>query len=143
VKFLSRFVDGLELAAIDGNARRREKPHLTAELNKARAHLTEPQAVILAEVRDRLVIRREPAQQPHHFDIASGFSFQPPARLNPVQIFADVKLQENRGMIRGSTRCRWLYPLKTHLSQIERFHKHVDHSNRVAVVNEIIKAFGQ
>jgi hypothetical protein len=45
-------------------------------------------------------------------------------------------------MIRGSTRCRWLYPLKTHLSQIERFHKHVDHSNRVALVNEIIKAFG-
>jgi hypothetical protein len=33
--------------------------------------------------------------------------------------------------------------LKAHLSQIERIDKHVDHANRVALVNEIIEAFGQ
>jgi hypothetical protein len=38
------------------------------------------------------VIRCEPAQQPHDLDIASGLSFQPPARLNPVQIAVNVKL---------------------------------------------------
>ena len=37
-------VHGLELAAIDGNARRREKAHLTAKLNEARTDLAEPQA---------------------------------------------------------------------------------------------------
>jgi heme-degrading monooxygenase HmoA len=32
---------------------------------------------------------------------------------------------------------------KAHLSQIERIDKHVDHANRVALVNKIIEAFGQ
>src|SRR5579859_7839090 len=34
-------------------------------------------------------------------------------------------------------------PLKSHLSQIERIDKHIDHANRVTLVNEIIKAFRQ
>ncbi|VIO78438.1 hypothetical protein CI41S_62790 [Bradyrhizobium ivorense] len=82
----------LELAAIDGDARRREKPHLSAELDEARTDLAQRQAVVLAEIRDRLVIRREPTQQPHHLDIAAGLSFEPSARLHPVQIAIDVKL---------------------------------------------------
>jgi hypothetical protein len=38
---------------------------------------------------------------------------------------------------------RRLYPLKAHLSQIQRIDKYVDHANRVALVNEIIEAFRQ
>ncbi|OIM89189.1 hypothetical protein BLN97_40800 [Bradyrhizobium elkanii] len=76
-------------------------------------------------------------------NIAAGFSFKPPARLHPVQIAIDVKLQKNRGGIRRPTRCCQLRSLKAHLGQIERIDKHVDHSNRVALVNEIIEAFGQ
>ena len=83
---------GFELAAIHGDARRREQTHLTAEFDEPRAYLAQRQAIVFAEVRDRLVIRCEPAQQPHDLDIASGLSFQPPARLNPVQIAVNVKL---------------------------------------------------
>jgi hypothetical protein len=89
------------------------------------------------------VIGSKPTQQPHHLDIASGFPFEPPARLHPVQIAINVKLQENRGVVRGPTSRRRLHPLKAHLGQIERIDKHVDHANRVALVNEIIEAFGQ
>ena len=46
-------------------------------------------------------------------------------------------------MIRRPTCCRRLNPLEAHLGQIERIDKHVDHANRVALVNEIIEAFGQ
>ena len=133
-------VDGLELAAINGNARRREKAYLTAEFDKARTDLAQRQA---AEVRNRLVIRREPAQQPHNLDIASGFSFQPPARLNPIQISIDIKLQEDRRMIRRPTSCRRVHPSETHFGQIERINKYVNHADRVTSVNEIIEAFGQ
>jgi hypothetical protein len=45
------------------------------------------------------VIRCEPTQQPHDFDIAPGLAFEPPARLNPVQIAVNVKLEENRGVV--------------------------------------------
>jgi hypothetical protein len=46
-------------------------------------------------------------------------------------------------VIRRPTSRRRLRPLKAHLSQIKRVDKHIDHSNRVALVNEIIEAFGQ
>jgi hypothetical protein len=46
-------------------------------------------------------------------------------------------------MVRRPTSCRRLNPLKAHLSQIERIDKHIDHPNRVILVNEIIEAFGQ
>ena len=46
-------------------------------------------------------------------------------------------------MVRWPTGCRWLDPFEAHFSQIERIDKHVDHANRVALVNEIIEAFGQ
>jgi hypothetical protein len=92
-------VHGFELAAIDGDARPREKAHLTAEFDEARTYLAKRQAIVFAEVRDRLVIRCEPTQQPHDLDIAPGFSFEPPARLNSVQIAVNVKLEKNRGVV--------------------------------------------
>jgi hypothetical protein len=46
-------------------------------------------------------------------------------------------------MVRRPASCRRLNPIEAHLGQIERIDKHVDHANRIAIVNEIIKAFGQ
>src|SRR5579863_1216986 len=92
-------VYGLELAPIYGNARRRQQAHLTAEFDEPCTYFAKRQAVVLPEVRNRLVIRSETTQQPHNLDIASGFSFEPPARLHPVQIAIDVKLQQNRRMV--------------------------------------------
>ena len=46
-------------------------------------------------------------------------------------------------MVRRPTSRGRLHPLKAHFSQIERIDKHVDHANRVALINEIIEAFGQ
>jgi hypothetical protein len=76
----------MQTRAIDGGARRREMTHLTAEFDEARTHLAQRQAIVFAKVRDGLVIWSEPTQQPHHLDIASGFSFEPPARLYPQRV---------------------------------------------------------
>jgi hypothetical protein len=51
-----------ELAAIDRDARRRQKAHLTAEFDEASTNLAQRQTIVFAEVRDRFVIRSEPAQ---------------------------------------------------------------------------------
>jgi hypothetical protein len=136
-------VHGFELAAINGNARRYEKAHLTAKFDKPRTYPAKRQAIVFAEVRNRLVIRSEPTQQPHNLDIASGFPFEPPARLHLVQITVHVELQENRRVVRRPTRCRWLNPFEAHFSQIERIDKRIDHANRITLVNEVIEAFGQ
>jgi hypothetical protein len=44
------------------------------------------------------VIRCEPTQQPHDLKIASGFPFEPPARLHPVQIAVNVKYLRSGGL---------------------------------------------
>jgi hypothetical protein len=46
-------------------------------------------------------------------------------------------------MVRWPTSRRRLHLLKAHLGQIKRIDKHVEHANRVALVNEIVQAFGQ
>jgi hypothetical protein len=46
-------------------------------------------------------------------------------------------------VVRWPTSRRRFHPLKAHRGQIERIDKHVDHANGVALINEIIKAFGQ
>jgi len=43
-------------------------------------------------------------------------AFEPPARLNPVQIAVNIKLEENQGVVRGPTSGRRLNPFKAHLS---------------------------
>ena len=46
-------------------------------------------------------------------------------------------------MVRRPAGRRRLNTIEAHLGQIERIDKHVDRANRVALVNEIIEAFGQ
>jgi hypothetical protein len=84
-------VHGFELAAINGYARFRKEAHLTAEFDETR-NLAQRQDIVFAEVRDLLVMRSNPSQQPHDLDIATGLSFEPTTRLYPVQIAVAVQL---------------------------------------------------
>ena len=136
-------VDCFELAAVYSDARRGEKTHLAAELDKTRAHLAKCATIVLAEIGNRLVVRDQPTQQPHDFDVASRFPLQPPARLHSVEVPVDVELQENRRMIGWPTGRRRLHSIEPKLGQIKRIDEGVNHANRIALVNEIIEAFGQ
>jgi hypothetical protein len=134
-------VHGFELAAIDGDARRREKAHLAAEFDEARADLAKCWTVILAEVRNRLVIGSEPTQQPHDLDIASGLAFEPTARLHPVQIAVDVQLEEERGVIRWPASCFGIDPAEPKLGQIEFIDEDVDETNWIVLADPVFHAF--
>src|SRR6516162_11694655 len=79
-------VDRLELAAINRNARLRQQTHQVAQFNKLHANLLDRRSVIFAEVSNRLVVRSEPASQPHDLNIAQSLSLKPTARLNPIEI---------------------------------------------------------
>jgi hypothetical protein len=46
-------------------------------------------------------------------------------------------------MVRWPSGRRRLHPFEAHPGQIEGIDKHVDHPNRVALVDEIVEAFGQ
>jgi hypothetical protein len=89
------------------------------------------------------VVRNEPAKQPHHLEIAPGLALKPPARLHPVEVAVNVKLQKNRRVIGRPARRLRLNPGKAEFSKIERGNERVDHPNRIILVNPIIEALGQ
>src|SRR3982075_1787435 len=88
-------VHGVRLAAVDGNAGLRQQAHLAAQLDELRANLLDRWAIVLAEVGDGFVIRREPSGQPHHLEIAASLALQPPARLDPVEIAVNVEFEQH------------------------------------------------
>ena len=69
---------------------------MAAQDNKLTTHATYGFTVVLAEVRDRLVVRHQTASEPHQFHVALGFSLNTTAGLNPVEVGLDVELQQYR-----------------------------------------------
>ena len=143
MKFLVPIIDCLELAAVDRDASFGKEAHAAAEHNKPAADLADGQAVVLAEIGDRLVIRNTTSRQPHDLDVAPGLALKPSARLDPVQIAVNIELQEDRRMIGGSP-CRFrIDPAEIERTEIKLLDKHVNHTNRVVLVDPIIQAFGK
>jgi hypothetical protein len=48
-------------------------------------------AIVLAEIRNRLVIGNEPTRKPHHLNVAPAVTFESTARLNPVEVAVDIE----------------------------------------------------
>src|SRR3712207_8239892 len=59
-------------------------------------------SVITPEVGDRLVVRGEPARQPHQLHVAQSLTLEPAAGGDPVEVAVDVELEQHRD--RKSTR---------------------------------------
>src|SRR5262245_59971461 len=92
VEILVAVVHCFELAAINRYYRSREQAKLAAQRHKLGAYRTDRRAIILAEVGNRLEVRRQPPSQPHQLDIALRFPFEPPARLNAVEVAVEIDL---------------------------------------------------
>src|SRR3984893_13625764 len=99
-EILVAIVDRFELAAVDGDARLRQKAYLSANRDELRAHLAYRRPVILAEIGNRFVIRNQPTGEPHHLNVAASLTLKPAARLNPIEITVNVELQQHRRMVR-------------------------------------------
>src|SRR5262249_43633153 len=94
VKFLSRLLTALNLLpSIATIASENRSSWRHSSTNKLFAGRTDSRAIVLAEIRDRLEVRRQPARQPHHLEIAPRLPFQSSARLNPIEIAVKIDLQ--------------------------------------------------
>ena len=87
-------VHRLKLAAVNRDAGLRQQAHRAAQRDKACTNFADGSAIVLAEVGNGLVIGYKPARQPHHLNVAPSLTLEPPARLNPIEIAVDVKLQQ-------------------------------------------------
>jgi hypothetical protein len=112
----------------------------TAQPDELGAHRPDRQAVVLAEVGNRLEVGCQPPGQPHQFDIPLRFPFEPPARLNAVEVAVEIDLQQRRGMVRRPACHRRRHPRKTRGGKVQFIDEDLDHPNRVLLVDIIPQA---
>src|SRR5690348_13978373 len=110
---------------------------LSAQRHKLCAHLPDRRPVILAKIRNRLVIGNQPTSQPQHLNSAAGLTLKPPARLITIEITIDVELEQNSRMVRGPAGDLGINPIKPQIGQIELIDKDVDHTNRIVIANPV------
>ncbi len=136
-------VDGLELAAIDGDHGLRKQLQLSAQFNEAPAHVADAFAVVAAEVSNRLEVRRQAARQPHQFDIALRLPLKTPAGLQAIEIAVDVDLEQHGRVIRRPASRSGFNTFKAQVLKIQLVDERVDHADRVVVPDEVVQALWQ
>ena len=97
----------------------------------------------MTEVGDGLEVRSESAGEPHQLDIALRLALQAPARLDTIQVAVDIELQQDRGVVRGSTGGCRIDAFKTQCMKIQFFDEGIDNSHRVVFADIVVKALWQ
>ena len=136
-------VDGLELAAVDRNARLAEQLKAPAQHHELAADLADGLAIVLAEVGYRLEVRHQAAGQPDQLDIALALPLQAPARLHPIEVSVDVNLQQRRRMVGRPSRRLRLNAAKAELGQIKLIDKDIDRPDRIVLAQIVIQPLGK
>src|ERR1700720_1059750 len=72
-----------------------------------------------------------------------GFTLQPTARRDLVDVAVDVDLQQRAPMIGWTSGRFWNHTVKAHRPEIQLIDKHVDHPHRVVLSNVVIQILGK
>jgi hypothetical protein len=119
-----------KLGAVERHQARREKALISTEQHKGSAGPHDRCTVVASKVRNRLEVRRQPAQKPHDLDIARTLALQPARRAHFVKVAIKIKLQQIPRIIgRPPYHCRHRPP-EPEPPHVETVHKRVDHPNR-------------
>jgi hypothetical protein len=108
-----------------------EQVELATQYGELRAGRADRRPVVAAEVDNRLEVRHQPARQPHQLDNALGLPFEPPARLDAVEIAIEIDLQQGRGMIGRSPGHFRHHAGKAQGPQVEFVNEDIDDPDRI------------
>src|SRR5580704_13287859 len=72
-----------------------------------------------------------------------GFTLQPAARRDLVDVAVNVDLQQRARMIGWTPGRFWNHTVKAQRPEIQLIDKHVDHPHRVVLSNEVIQILGK
>src|SRR5271169_6129061 len=126
------------LRSIDGDARCNKQIKLAAQRDELATNLTNGLAIVLAEIRDGLEVRRQLPGQPDHLDIALALPLQASARWHPIEVTVDVELEHNAGMVAGSAHVEWLDD-EAEPIEIQPVHEYVDRSHRIVLGHVVVE----
>ena len=133
MKSLIARIDRLEFGTINGDARHAQQIKLAAQRHEGTADLTNGLAVVLAEIRNGLEVRRQLAGQPDQLDITLAFTLKPSARRNAIEIAINIYLEQCRRMVAGPPFFQRLNPTKAKLIKIKTFNERVNRTNRIVL----------
>src|ERR1700730_5674719 len=134
-------VDSLEFGAVDRDTRHTQQIKLAAQRHKDTTDLTNSLAVVLAEVRNGLEVRRQLSRQPDQLDVALALTLKAAARWNAIEIAINVNLEQRRRIIAGPPFFQRNNPPEAKLAKIETINKSVNGANRI-VSRHIVFKFG-
>src|SRR4029077_15241928 len=132
-------IDSLEFGTIDGNARLAQQIKLAAQRHEGTADLTNRLAVVLAEIRNGLEVRRQLPRQPDQLDVALAFALKAAARRNAIEIAINVYLEQGRRMIARPPLFQRLNPTKAKLAKIKTFNESVNRTNQIVLGHVVVK----
>lgn len=109
-----------QLGTVNCHCLARDQSFCSRELDERRRALDQGRGLRAAKAGNRFVVGREPAQHPHHLDVAQAFALQPPRRPYAVEIAIHIQLEQVAGIVgRPARRCR-LRPIESQCLQVER-----------------------
>src|SRR5271157_23802 len=131
VKFRSRELTALNLLPSMATVVARKQAGAPADHDEFATDFADGRAIVLAEIRDGLEVRRQAAREPHHFDVPLAFPLKLAAGLNAVEVAVYVELQHHGCMVSGPSRQLRMHAPKAKLPEIELVDEKVDHPHRV------------
>ena len=136
----ARVVHALDAGAIDRHQLAAVEVEFAAKPDEVAKHLPERVPVVAPEVRDRLEVGLEPAQQPDHFKIAVRLGLQAATRTDAVQVTVDVQLQLVRGIVARPSRPLGPHSLEASLDQVKPFDERIYEGNRIVRTNVVVNS---
>src|ERR1700691_5583735 len=130
-------VDGLELAAVDRNARVAKQFKSPAQHHELTADLADGLTIVLAEVGYGLEVGHQATGQPNQLNVTLALPLQAPALLHPIDVSVDANLQQRRWMVGRPSRRLRLNTAKAQLGQIKLIDKDIDRPDRI-VLGQIV-----
>jgi hypothetical protein len=120
-----------------------EEVEIPAQGHELPKHLAEGVPVRAPEICDGLEVRRQPAKEPDHLDVAMGLGLQPPARPDAIQVTVDIELQEVAGTITGSARILGNRADETEFGEIEPRDESFNEAHRIVCTDIGLDRFRQ
>src|SRR6195256_2876698 len=136
-------VDGLELAAVDRNARLAEQLKASAQHHELTADHADGLAIVFPEVGYGLEVRHQAAGQPNQLDVALALPLQAPARLHPIEVSVDVNLQKRRRMIGWPSCCLRFNTAEAKPHQIKLIDKDINRPDRIIPAQIVVQSLGK
>src|SRR6478752_3921524 len=139
VKFLSRALTALNLEPSMATLATLSKSSSRHSATKVRQTSRNGLAVVLAEIRNGLEVRRQLAGQPDQLDITLAFTLKPSARRNAIEIAINIYLEQCRRMVAGPPFFQRLNPTKAKLIKIKTFNERVNRTNGIVLGHVVVK----